>query len=169
MKLLARAAWCFVGALLLLSFGCAQATPLPTPQLRDGAEQAVHIIWAEVYGRMDRPPRVRWVQGKALSCTDPNSGRPGFPQFDEEARPVCREGLTMSPLECMVAYRPDDLSFSTTTLAHELQHVLQARQFRADPQHYGPEWKAIEECGAGAPLGCGIVDLANRAIVGAGL
>lgn len=165
----------FVAALLFMCVlhGCAtMGTPLPMG-VRNGAEQAVHIVWAETYGRLDRPPLVRWVQGKALSCTDPASGRPGFLQAElgddltEPARAVCHEGFTWSPTEVLVAYH-DERSFSETALAHELMHALMLRQFQVDPHHRGPEWKALEECVEGAPPLCGIVDLANRKLIEAG-
>lgn len=141
--------------------------PLPTPGMRDGEGAATHIVWHEVYGRMDRPPKVRWIQGARLSCTDPISGKLGFPQFNDKAEAICREGLTMSPLEVMAAYHGEK-SLSDTVMAHELMHALQARKFEYDPEHNGPEWKTVEECGAFTMPGCGLVDLANRRMAEAG-
>jgi hypothetical protein len=131
-------------ALLLCSNGCATASqPLPAG-VRDGEAKAVTIVW-RVYGRTDVPPVVRWKQGAALDCTDPNSGRPGFPVWlveDGEPRPGCREGFTMSFLECSVAWHEGD-SFSSTAMAHELLHVAQARVGVLDSNHRRPEWQTL--------------------------
>jgi hypothetical protein len=158
---------------LLHWLGCATGgAPLPTG-VRAGEEQAVHIIWSEVYGRTDRPPLVRWIQGAALSCIDPASDKPGFPQWDfpagldQAAVQACHEGYTWSPLEVLVSWH-GEASFSDTALAHELWHAADLRRFRSDAKHVGPEWVRIEECHEGAPPECGIVDRANREVVRAG-
>lgn len=141
--------------LLLWLAGCATSSPLP-PAVRDGEAQAVSIVW-RVYGRTDTPPLIRWRQGDQLDCVDPNSGARGFtiPTLDEGV--VCREGLTMSFLECWVAWHDGD-SFSDTALAHELGHVAQARSGIFDARHSRDEW-----WGPG-----GLVDQANAALRVAG-
>lgn len=144
-----RAAWALVGVWLLLAFGCATAPP-PAPR-RDGEAQAVVIVW-RVYGRTDLPPVIRWKRGADLSCTDPNSGKPGFPVWlieDGEPKPGCREGFTMSFLECSCADHGEE-SFADTVCPHELLHVAQARRGIFDPNHRSEEWqtllpRAIEE------------------------
>jgi hypothetical protein len=151
-RALATVAW----VLLLWLSGCA-TTQLPEA-VRDGEAQAVAIAW-RMYGRTDLPPLVRWKQGEALSCTDPNSGARGFPVFlleDGEAKPGCREGYTMSPYSCDVAWH-GELSFSETALAHELLHVAHLRQGIFDGDHKRPEWQPG-----------GLLDQANAAIREAG-
>jgi len=130
-----------MAALLLCSHGCATGGPLPTPGLRDGSEKAAAIIW-HVYGRTDLPPVIHWVQGKDLTCTDPDSGEPGFPQMNEKGEPVCHEGLTLTPWSCYVAWTGQP-SFSDTALAHELLHVAQFRAGILDPRHERPEWTLL--------------------------
>lgn len=150
--------WFMAGVMLVWCVGCATGGPLPTPQLRDGSEAAVHVVWVEVYGRADRPPVVHWVQGKDLSCTDPNSNLPGFPvPLMEHGEPTveCRNGLTLTPGACYVAWA-GVTSFSETALAHELLHVLQLRKGIIDPNHDRPEWSTL-------------VPAANEALVKAGL
>lgn len=114
---------------------CAVAGPLlpvPTPA-REGQEVAAQIIWHDAYGREDAPPTIHWVEGTALNCTV--NDKAGF------QTPVgCREGWTMTPVTVSVAWRPDDF-FSTTALAHEMQHAKQARRGILDPDHTRPEWQ----------------------------
>lgn len=120
---------------------------------REGQEVAAHIIWVETYGRRERPPLVRWVEGDALDCTDPNSGRPGFytPGLG------CREGRTLSPLGVACAWRGDERSFAETTMAHEYMHALQLLDGIVDPHHKRPEWQEG-----------GVVDQANLNLIKAG-
>lgn len=134
----------------LLFLGCATVGEV---RHMDGQEQAVYVIWKEVYGRNDRPPLIRWMTGKQLVCTDPTSGKPGFWIPNSSGPWECREGLTMSPLECMVAYH-GETTFSETALAHELMHVKQARELVFDSEHTRPEWS--------------LVAVANQAVLEAG-
>lgn len=138
---------------VLLALCLACATVGDIRPVMNGQEQAVHIIWTETYGMKDRPPLVRWITGRELSCEDKSTGRPGFwiPSYDGNWE--CKEGLTMSPLEVMVAYH-GELSFAQTALAHELMHAKQARNFFIDSNHTSPEW--------------GMVDVANRRVAEAG-
>lgn len=136
-----RLAWggiIFIVGLVLgaLLGGCAHFGTLAP---RTGQEQAVYIIWVEAYGRTDRPPLVRWIEGSALDCTDPQSGKAGFPQFTEQGEATCREGLTMSPLEVMVAWH-GELSFSETALAHELLHAALIRRGIFLDHHQRPDF-----------------------------
>lgn len=127
-----------------------------------GEEQAVYIVWHEVYGRNDRPPIVRWKVGKELDCTDPKSGKPGFhfvdldPSVIEVEGPVvCREGDTWSPLEILVAWH-GELSFSETALAHELEHAELLRRGIILGHHDRPDFFTR-------------IDSANAALIKAGL
>lgn len=139
----------------LLLGGCATSTPLPASRI-DGEAVAVSIAW-RIYGRTDTPPLVRWRQGDQLDCTDPNSGKAGFSIPDPDEGTVCREGLTMSFLECWVAWH-GEASFADTALAHELAHVALSRRWIFDTRHTRNEW-----WGDG-----GLVDIANGAIREAG-
>jgi hypothetical protein len=147
-------------ALLFWLAGCA-TVGLPTAP-RTGQEQAVHIVWVESYGRTDRPPLIRWQEGAALSCTDPVSGKPGFPvalAYADEAggHVACREGDTWSPIEVIVAWHGEP-SFSETALAHELLHAAKLREGDFRDQHRLPASLAFFAA----------VDAANAALVAAG-
>lgn len=88
--------------------------------------EAQAIVWEQTYHEpYAETPAVRWVEGADLSCTDPNSGRPGFRLVTGE----CREGQTLVPGTVQVAWRPEDV-FSTTTLAHEDWHAALMYQDR---------------------------------------
>lgn len=137
-KLIGRGAWAVVGLWLLSLFGCAT---VPATPIRDGEAQAVAIAW-RVYGRSDLPPVVRWKQGSQLTCTDPNSGKAGFHIPDPDEGTVCREGLTMSFMECWVAWH-GEASFADTALPHELLHVAQARRMFFDPHHESSDWSTL--------------------------
>jgi hypothetical protein len=124
--------------------GCATIGP-PLPAPTDGSEQAASIIW-KAYGRTDALPLIRWVRGKALVCTDPNSGKGGFWIVDVDPdKPndvgivVCREGFTWSPLEVLCADH-GELSFSEKVLAHELKHVDLLRRGIFKNHHQLPEF-----------------------------
>jgi hypothetical protein len=80
--------------------------------------------------------------GPELTCTDPNSGNPGF-----RTSAGCREGYTASPWEVSVAWHDGD-RFSQTALAHELRHAADAREGVVDPSHKGPQWRAVEAANA---------------------
>lgn len=136
----------------LLSSACATFPVLPP---REGEGLAVWIAWHNVYGRTDAPAKIRWIRGKNLSCIDPVSGKPGFPQWDVDQilikgpEPACREGLCDSPLEVFVADHGE--AFSETAMCHELYHAAQARDLIFDPFHKGSGWQpggAVELCNA---------------------
>lgn len=135
-------------AALLSQMGCAHA---PKFQPREGQEIAVHIAWVEVYGRADRPPLVRWMEGDALNCTDTASGRPGFytPGIG------CKGGRTLSPFAVAVAWVGDETSFADSALNHELRHVALLRDMVIGDHHSRPDF---------FPL----VDIANHAVRAAG-
>jgi hypothetical protein len=104
--------------------------------------QAVWITWHDVYHRNDRPPRIRWVTGDALNCTQHPSGISGF-----KTAVGCRGGFTLSPLEVSVALHPDE-PLSDTPLAHELMHALEAREGVFDPDHSTPQFRSLDKCGS---------------------
>jgi hypothetical protein len=125
--------------LLILAGMCASCATLGVRgdvQDLPGLREATALIWKS-YGRTDKPPRVRIVQGEDLTCTDPVSGRPGFAVILTSGA-GCREWFTISPLEVSVAYR---LPWSDSALAHELEHVRQWRALHVvDPGHLRAEW-----------------------------
>ena len=153
--------WWWVGLIQLVS-GCATCSGDGTTKA--GQDEAVRIVWNEVFLQSDASPEIRWVHGTALICTDPNSGRPGF-----ETPSGCREGLTIVPTMVQVAWRDDD-KFSTTTLAHELLHALHFHtNVMADPNHKTSGFRPMSECPEKPHDLCGIVERANVKLVEAGL
>lgn len=140
--------WFALGMLLAATLsGCAT---LKQYKPKDGSEQAVWIIWRS-YGRTDHPPLIRWKEGDALNCEDPNSGKPGFKTIVG-----CREGFTWTPFDVWVAWH-GEASFSETALAHELMHSAQLREGIVDPLH---KTQAFQPGGA--------VDRANGLLLEAG-
>lgn len=151
-------------AILTAFLGCATLGVRGDVIVLQRQEQAVHIIWHDIYGHEDLPPAVRWVVGAELTCEDPHSHRPGF-----ETAVGCREGFTMSGLEVSVAYHDGD-TFSQTVLGHELEHASQARRGIIDSDHDRPEWQPLETCPSDGQIpACGIVERANNALAAAGL
>lgn len=136
---------------LVLAFLLSSCATAPKNR-REGEAAAAWIIW-QFYGRTDTPPLVHWVEGKALNCTDPNNGRPGFyaPGIG------CRGGATYTPWDVWVAWVGDETSIAETTMGHEFWHVVDLREGRLDPHHLGPAWQEG-----------GLVDQANAAVAAAG-
>jgi hypothetical protein len=137
--------------------------PTPAPEqfaIKPGQEQAVRLVWNGTYGRSDRAPAVRWIEGDKLTCTDPNSEKPGFPTPSG-----CREGMTALPMEVSVAWT-GQATFSGTTLAHELLHALQFRTGIIDPNHRTEGFRPLAECATPVEGLCGIVDRANETLAG---
>jgi hypothetical protein len=130
--------------ILLLVTSCATIGVRGDVVERPGLREATAFIWG-AYGRKDAPPAVRVVEGAELSCTDPNSGKPGFSVILEDPSHAgrfissCREGFTFLPTEVSVAWTGQ--SWSRTSLAHELMHARQAREGVIDSGHTRPEWK----------------------------
>lgn len=127
-------------ALALLLASCA-ALGLTTSKREPhpGLDKAVPIVWAS-YGRTDKPPAITVIEGKDLSCVDPNSGTPGFPVLLPSGWD-CRNGYTVSPWACSVSWT--GWPWSQTALAHELLHAAQARRGIVDPYHREPEWQTL--------------------------
>lgn len=131
-----RLRWLIVLAGLGGALACAAVGVRGEPGDFAGLREATAIAWT-AYGRTDAPPRVRIVQGAELTCTDPASGKPGFPVLLTTG-PGCREGFTISPLETSVSWHGE--AWHLTALAHELQHVAQGRRGIVDPGHLRIEW-----------------------------
>lgn len=125
--------------------GCATFGSSTVPP-RVGQEQAVWVVW-RFYERYDIPPTIRWREGAQLTCEDPQSHKRGFviatledPGFGADGGVLqCREGLTWSPLEVLVAWH-GELSFSETALAHELLHAVLLRQGIWTSHHERPDF-----------------------------
>lgn len=136
-------------AFLAMATGCATVGTGPAPQ-KPGLSEAVALVW-NFYGRTDPPPKVRVLEGAALSCTDPNSGAEGFPVIlgaeDGAPRVDCREGYTVLPTEVMVAWTGKK-PWSQTAMAHELMHARQFREGIIDPKHERPEWQEVARANA---------------------
>lgn len=86
------------------------------------------IAW-ESYGRSDIPPLIRWIRGSQLNC---DKGK-GFTAIDIDTTPdakvglKCYTGFTWSDREILVAWH-GEISFSETSLAHELLHAALLRE-----------------------------------------
>ncbi len=160
------------GLLFLVGLSC--ATIGSTAPMSAGQERAVDIIWHSVYGQSDPVPKIRWITGKSLDCND---GR-GFTAFELNpdydlgadspvAVTVCVEGYTFSAKEVLVAWHGED-SYSQTTIAHELWHVVNIRYGVFDSFHKGEGWLPLSEC-IGKSNICGIVERANNKVLEQGL
>jgi hypothetical protein len=147
-----------LAACLVCVAGCQLVLPKGNPGLRPDQDRALGIIWEQTYKRTDAAPQVLWVELGELSCTDPNSGKPGF-----HAPEGCREGLTVTPKEVRVAWTGDD-RMSGTALAHELLHALLGREGVIDANHQTEGFRRLEDCGSDHGERCGLVDTANRAL-----
>ncbi len=119
--------------------GCATLGVRGEPTRPPGLDQATRAAW-ESYDCPGAAPTVLVVQGADLTCTDPNSGNPGFP-VKLSSGPACREGYTLSLDRVSVAYRGQP--WSESALAHEYLHACQARRAVFEPGHHnftGPDW-----------------------------
>ena len=141
-----------------MATSCATVTP-GAPDHPAGLDATVDAAW-RAYGAPGGLPRVLVVQGAALSCTDPVSGKPGFPVLLVSGK-GCREGYTVLPTETSVAWHGE--RWVDTSLVHELWHVAQARHGIFDPNHSGVSWygdpaskHALSECPV-VPGECGVV------------
>lgn len=128
--------------------------PLDLPALR----QATGIVWHDVYRRTDRVPIVQIVQGDALDCIDPNSKTPGFRVLLHKGFD-CRNGYTASDDKISIAWTGQP--WSETTLAHELRHAAQLRDWIIDPTHQRDDWQRDLSLCPSVSLTCGIVERAN--------
>lgn len=135
--------------------GCAALGVRGEPLDLRALDTATGIVWHDVYGRRDRAPVVRIVQGDALDCTDPISGTPGFRVLLYDGY-GCRNGYTLTPDQVSVSWTGQ--AWSATALAHELMHAAHGRDGIADPLHKRAEW------GPG-----GAVDAANARLRDKGL
>ena len=160
-----RLRWFFGASVWVVLFwlsGCAALGMRGELMAVEGADDAVWIVWHDVYGRRDQPPKVRWVTGAELTCAQAN-GITGFPT------PMgCRGGWTLSPLSVSVSLH-DAEPLSDTPLAHELRHAADLRDGIGDPDHRGAQWRPLEECGPSPALGCGIVQRAVERLQARGL
>ena len=120
---------------------------------REHQDAAIAVVWQQTYGRTEKPPAVEWITD--LPCTDPNSGKRGFPVVLMSGQ-ECREGYMLTPWLVRVAWHGG--KFSDTALAHELMHAVQAHEGIADPLHRMSVWQPG-----------GAVELANEALRAAGL
>jgi hypothetical protein len=107
----------------------------------EGQQEAMEIVWREVYKRTDSFPKVQWIRDDQLDCkpkwhTGPeNIGF--FYSFDATKPPLCLAGL--NHYDRLVIAKPSIFNFSDTTLPHEAAHHLLVRD-RKDPdrEHSGP-------------------------------
>ena len=139
-----------VGLALLGIYGCAELPVRGQVIEKPGLAAAVDSVWVGTYSRTDRPPVVFLVEGAGLTCTDEQSGVPGF----ECPTVGCRGGCTSNPASVSVAFR--GVPWHQSSLAHELRHAMKMRiallmlnyspdramlQMLADKDHRGPDWE----------------------------
>src|SRR6187549_2642101 len=127
-----RPRWWWLIVLGGLVASCASVGVRGAPSDVPGLAKARDAVWASL-DCLGPPPTVLVVQGAGLSCTDPNSGNPGFP-VQLSSGPACREGYTLSLDRVSVAYRGQP--WSESALAHEELHACQARRAIFEPGHH---------------------------------
>ncbi|MCA1824400.1 MAG: hypothetical protein LC640_09105 [Frankia sp.] len=133
-------------ALLVLA-GCARIAPyVRTPQ--PCQDQAVGIVWHDVYRRTDPPPDIWWVPAADLNCQEP-----GHEKGYGGAR-LCMGGNSWKDGVNLVWYG----NWTRTRLAHEDWHVVLLRN--------GMDPDAQHQTAAFQPGG--IVEQANRALAAMG-
>lgn len=134
--------------LSILCTSCAtlgvRGDPLHLPRLDAAADTAWHV-----FGSSHKRPTVLIVEGAGLTCTDPNSNKPGFEVevvggsdmahgFGPLSK-ACREGYTLSAWKVSVAFHGE--RWENTALAHEELHAAQEYEGVFDPEHKRAEWK----------------------------
>lgn len=137
----------------------ARGVPMDVP----GADQAVAIVWGEVYGRVDPPPALRWVTGADLSC---DGGR-GFVAYGRDGKD-CVSGYTLSPFAVSIALL-EGQPLSESSLAHELRHAADLRDGILDDGHEGAAWRPLSQCLQEPPPRCGLVRSAELRLRSRGL
>lgn len=120
-------------AILALSASCASLGVRGAPVDLPGLHEATQVAW-DSYECLGPPPTVLIVQGAELTCTDPNTGHPGFP-VELSTGVACRAGYTLALDRVSVAYRGQP--WSESALAHEELHVCQGREGVVEPNHHG--------------------------------
>lgn len=138
-----------LGALLLA--GCARVVPY-TREPRPCQADAAALVWREVYGRTDRLPDIWWVPTAAQTCGTP---RPDGTRGYRGTEGTCLGGDAWSGGIDLVWYG----SWVQTGLAHELAHVVQARE--GQPPDFDHKSAAFQPGGA--------VALANARLAAADL
>lgn len=115
--------------------GIGKTRPGVNVSVKPGQEDAVRIVWNEVYGMDGEPPKIIWVETPDLTCNDCQS----FINPLSKERGHCVNGLFW-PFATMIAW-PAKARFSNTALSHELLHAyfyVTTRQ--VDQNHAKPEW-----------------------------
>lgn len=113
---------------LVLGLLACASTAAYTRAPRPCQQQAVDLVWRDVYGRTDRPPDVWWVPAAAQTCGRVVNGARGFPapvMIDGQLTNGCAgSSAAGAALVNLVWFGP---TWAQTGLAHELEHVAQAR------------------------------------------
>lgn len=117
-----------------------------------GQDEAVRIIWNELWGMDTHGPYIEWITGDALNCMA--DGTLGW-----KVPAGCAAGMDYPDSgQIQVAWQPSGL-MSDTGLAHELRHVyLSVWTGEPDERHAGPDWQPG-----------GAVEAANQKLKGNGL
>jgi hypothetical protein len=111
---------------------CATTPSQPGLATFPGQDEAVRLVWREVYGRLDTAPRIEWVYVEpAASCVQRGDGMRGFIAYGE-----CVGGVTYSPTY-VSSIHPIEGKYSRTSMAHEFRHALLLRTGVPLPHHSG--------------------------------
>lgn len=129
-------------------------------------ENAIALIWHDVYGQSGNPPSVRWVDGNQLNCR--RSDWPLESRGFMVAGVHCVDGFTWSSHVISVSWQQYRGSYANTALAHEMMHAAQFRNNDYDILHTGEVWMPLEACLDGT-TSCGLVDTANQSLRSLGL
>lgn len=113
--------------------GCATAQTQPGLRTFPGQDEAVRLVWREVYGRLDSAPRIEWVHVEPeTSCVQRGDGMLGFLTAYGE----CVGGYTYSQTY-VFSIEPIEGKYSRTSVAHEFLHALLLRTHAPLPHHSG--------------------------------
>lgn len=116
--------------------GSRDFSPGINDSIKKGQEDAIDIVWNQIFGMKGSPPKIIWVEKPDLTCNKNGSfWNPLSGSGDE-----CVNGLFF-PFAVMIAW-PRGSKFSNTAFCHELLHARQwVLKQEVDVGHTSPEWK----------------------------
>lgn len=126
---------------------------------KDRQDEAVKLVWTDVYGMTAAAPEIDWVEGAELNCAD---GR-GF-----QTVIGCKGGLSWSNSNVVQLAWFEGLALHQTDMAHEFCHLRSMKLTGdGDADHVGPCWReAGDDVSQPYSDGRGIVGKANAALAG---
>jgi hypothetical protein len=95
--------------------------------------EVVDVVWRGAYGRTDPPPDIWWVPPAGQGCTMDHLGTRGMPA-DVPTGTVCAMARAWGGDAVWLIWYPQWKGLTWRNLAHELEHVVQARN--GEP----PDW-----------------------------